>query len=96
LEFVDLAKETGRQWRNLLPQTRETLEAEARLQKEGYDEQLQEYQRSTEYQTHRQYLDEFRGQGTKDSVQKPQGMSGHQEESAGWKDASEHSTLVSC
>lgn len=67
--FVDLSKETGRQWREMSPTDKEARQAEATLQKQTYNARFREYMKTDQYQQYQQYLVDFRrSQSIKNAV----------------------------
>jgi hypothetical protein len=64
LSFTELAKETGRRWAELSPEEREDVweKPAAKLMQE-YRNELERYKKTESYQTHQEYLEEFKTSG---------------------------------
>lgn len=62
LSFVDIAKEVGRRWQVLPPDSKRRWESEAAHAMQDYEAQMDEYKRTESYRNYQVYLEDFRAQ----------------------------------
>ncbi|KIW02589.1 uncharacterized protein PV09_06039 [Verruconis gallopava] len=60
LSFVDIAREVGRQWQMLDPETKQEWENRAAQAMQEYEEQMDEYRKTKQYQDYQVYLETFK------------------------------------
>ncbi|KAF2492338.1 hypothetical protein BU16DRAFT_620722 [Lophium mytilinum] len=68
LSFVDIAKEVGRQWQNLSPDSKRKWESKAARAAQEYEVQMDDYKKTTSYRNYKAYLEDFRAQQAREKV----------------------------
>lgn len=62
LSFVDIAKEVGRRWQNLSPESKRVWESQAARATQEYEAEMDEYKKTVPYRKYQAYLEDFRTQ----------------------------------
>ena len=62
LSFVDIAREVGRRWQNLVPEQKRIWESHAARAMQEFEAQMDEYKKTESWRKYQAYLSEFKAQ----------------------------------